>query len=330
MKKIISLTMSFLLLVSLAGCGGGSSAEQNAGSQSGSSSEASSANSGSSDSSAASVSSTSGSGETVPVATVSITDTQMDYIVFGGGEKTYVILPGLSVHSVLGSAEAIAAAYASFTDEYTVYLFDRPADLQEGCSIRDLADATAEAMEALELENADVYGVSQGGMIALYLAIDHPELVHQMILASTLARTNDNFRQVGEKWLQLAQAGEETSLLESFVDAVYSPSTLESYRETLLSANINISEEEYQRFIIQVEACLSFDCYEELSAIQCPVLVLGSEGDKVTTADGARELAEALDCQLYLYDDSYGHAVYDEAPDFLERCLDFLLENGGE
>lgn len=72
------------------------------------------------------------------------------------------------------------------------------------------------------------------------------------------------------------------------------------------------------------EACGTFDCSDALSAIRCPVLVLGSEGDRVVTAESSTQLAEALGCELYLYDGSYGHGVYDEAPDYKQRCLDFL------
>ncbi len=260
------------------------------------------------------------------VKTVSVDGMEMDYAVFGSGEKSFIILPGLSAHSVMGSAEAIAAAYADFTDDYTIYVFDRAKTLEDGCTIRDMADDTAAAMSAIGIENADVFGASQGGMIALYLAIDHPELVHKMILGSTLAKQNDTFEQVIAEWTELAESRNETALLESFADKVYSEATLEAYRDSIISSNAGITEEEYARFVIQSKACAGFDCYDELSSVKCSVLVLGSEGDKVVTAEASKQIAEALGCSIYLYDDSYGHAVYDEASDYKERCFDFLAE----
>ncbi len=260
----------------------------------------------------------------VSVKTVSSGGMEMDYITFGNGEKSFVILPGLSVHSVMGSADAIAEAYKDFAEEYTVYLFDRAKDIHDGYTVRDMAGDTAVAMKALGIENADVFGASQGGMIAQYLAIDHPELVHKLILGSTLARPNDGFNSIVDEWISLAEEKQETRLLESFVDSVYSEATLESYRDTLISMNSGISDKEYERFIILAAACKSFDCYDELSNIKCPVLVIGSEGDGVVGADGSRQIAEALGCELYLYDKNYGHGVYDEAPDYRQRCLDFF------
>ncbi len=297
MKKFISALIICMLLFSLTGCQSGTQQTESTATPAAASLE-----------------------------TVSVDGMEMDYAVFGSGEKSFIILPGLSVHSVMGSAEAIAAAYADFTDDYTVYVFERAKTLNDGCTIRDMADDTAAAMAALGIENADIFGASQGGMIALCLAIDHPELVHKMVLGSTLAKPNDTFKAVADEWIELAESRDETALLESFADKVYSEATLEAYRDSIISSNAGITEEEYERFIIQAKACESFDCYDELSAVKCAVLVLGSEGDKVVTAEASEQIAEALGCSIYLYDGSYGHAVYDEAADYKQRCLDFFAE----
>ena len=258
------------------------------------------------------------------VKTVFAGNTAMDYIVFGNGDKNFVILPGLSVHSVTGSADAIADAYKEFSEKYTVYVFDRAKNIHKGYSVKDMAKDTAAAMKVLNIETADIFGASQGGMIAMYLAADYPALVNKMILGSTLARPNDVFVRVIEEWLCLAESKNESGLLESFADKVYSETTLKVYRETLISANRGISDEEYRRFSILTEACRDFDCYDMLSDIKCPVLAIGSEGDRVATAEGTKEIAKALGCEMYLYDGSFGHGVYDEDPDYRRRCIAFL------
>ena len=260
------------------------------------------------------------------VETISIGENEMDYTVFGNGDKTFVILPGLSIHSVMGSADAIAAAYQKFTSDYTVYLFDRPKELSAGMTNKDIAEKTVTAMKMLGIESADIFGASQGGMIAMEIAINHPELVNKLILGSTLAKQNDTFTQVIGEWITLAETKDEMALLESFADNVYSEATLAEYHDVLISSNLGITDEEYERFIIQANACASFDCYDELPAIKCPVLVLGAEGDHVTTADGSKQIADALQCEYYLYGEEYGHGVYDEVPDYRELCLKFLVD----
>ncbi len=305
MKKIITLLLTGILLVGMAGCQSSQSGEEESETAAESSSAAS-------------------------VKTVSAGGMEMDYAVFGSGEKTFVILPGLSVHSVMGSADLIAEAYKDFTEEYTVYVFDRAKDIQEGYTVRDMAKDTAAAMKKLGIEDADVFGASQGGMIAQYLAIDYPDLVNKMVLGSTLAKPNDTFNNIVAEWVQLAENKDEDGLLASFADNVYSEATLEAYRDTLISSNKGITDEEYARFVILAEACRTFDCYDELSDVKCPVLVIGSEGDHVVTPEGSRQIADALGCEIYMYDDNYGHGVYDEAQDYVQRCLDFFSDTDNE
>jgi 3-oxoadipate enol-lactonase len=248
----------------------------------------------------------------------------MKHFEFGRGEKAFVIIPGLSIHSIMGYAKEIEAAYVSFAEKYRIYVFDRSEKLKKDCSIRDLAEDTAQAMKELKLEKTAVFAASQGGMMAQYLAIDHPELVEKMVLGSTLSRQNKVFRSLCQEWIRLAEERNEKELICSFLDHVYSERSLGSYRDFLIQSNLGITEEEYERFLILGKSCLGFDCYEELSRIKCPVFVMGSKGDRVVTAEAAEETAEALHCQLYLYDESYGHGVYDEAADYKQRMLEFF------
>ena len=47
------------------------------------------------------------------------TDTfSMDYFCFGTGGRKLVIIPGVSIQSVMGSAEAIADAYSVFAGNF--------------------------------------------------------------------------------------------------------------------------------------------------------------------------------------------------------------------
>ena len=56
------------------------------------------------------------------IETVKTNGFTMDYVRFGQGERTLVILPGLSVESVTKSADAIAKAYAPLAEHFTIYL----------------------------------------------------------------------------------------------------------------------------------------------------------------------------------------------------------------
>ena len=257
------------------------------------------------------------------VRTAAFDGNEMDYITFGRGEKNFVILPGLSVHSVTGLGDAVSSAYSSFCDEYTVYLFDRTRHIRKGYTVDDMAEDTFSAMKSIGITEADVFGVSQGGMIAILLAADHPTLVRKLIVGSTAAKPNRTSESVLSIWLGKAEKRDEEGLLSSFADTVYSKKTLSLYRKSIISSNRGITEEEWKRFIILASA-ISCDLTSSLRKIKCPVLVIGSDGDRVLTPEASREIASALGSELYMYPSAFGHAVYDEATDYKERCLEFL------
>ena len=142
------------------------------------------------------------------VGTVKTDAFTMDYFRFGEGTKTLVILPGLSVQSVMGSADAVAEAYRPLTKDFTIYLFDRRKDLPPVYSVQEMAQDTAAAIDALGLDRVSIFGASQGGMMALHIAIAHPALVEKLILVSTAASVTDTLAQSVEKWVKLAQEGD--------------------------------------------------------------------------------------------------------------------------
>ena len=263
----------------------------------------------------------------IPIEKLHTDRFSMDFFRFGTGDKTLVILPGLSVQSVMGAADAVAEAYRSLTDRYTIYLFDRRAELPPGYSVRDMARDTAEAFQALGLRRVSLFGASQGGMIALVIAVEYPELVGKLVLGSTSAHVKDEQYRVIEEWVRLARAGDREGLYLTFGREIYPPAVFDRYREALLAAAGTVTDADLRRFIILAEGTRDFDIVSDLDKIQCPVLALGVFEDSVLDSDATMEIAEKLDdradFRLYMYT-GYGHAAFDTAPDYKQRILRFL------
>ena len=116
---------------------------------------------------------------------VAIGNSQMEYIRFGSGEKTLIMLPGLGdgLRTMKGTALPFALMYRIFAKDFTIYAFSRLNDLPEGYTTRDMARDQKQAMDLLGIAKAHVFGVSMGGMIAQYFAVDYPEKVNKLILA---------------------------------------------------------------------------------------------------------------------------------------------------
>ena len=187
-----------------------------------------------------------------------------------------------------------------------------------------MAADVAEAMETLNLDAAYVMGISQGGMIAQWLAVDFPERVQRLILAVTTAKPSQLARERIEHWQKLSQSGTFRDLMLDIAKHSY---TQKSYQKWRILSNImgrlgRIKDE--KRIAIQSQSCLTHDSLEVLKEIQCPTLVLGALEDDVIGVKGSKELAKAISgCQLLILKHS-GHALYEENKAFQEAVCEFL------
>ena len=257
--------------------------------------------------------------------TLKLENMEMDYITFGTGTKSLVMIQGLSTRGINGFSIPLSIMYRIFAKEYRVYVFDRRKVLGEKITVRELASDIAKAMDALQITNADVFGVSQGGMIAQYLAIERPDLVHKLVLAVTLSRNNDTVKVVVANWIALTEKGDFKTLVADMAVKMYTDTYIKRYRFFMPLLTVFQKPKDEKRFITLAKACLTCNTYEELEKIQCPVLVIGGKEDKIVTGEASEEIAEKLGCQIYMYE-KMGHAIYEEAKDFNERVYNFLKE----
>ena len=258
-------------------------------------------------------------------ACLRLPDGEMDYIRFGSGARTLVMLPGVGdgLKTVRGMALPFALMYRALAKEFTVYVFSRRRELPEHFTTRQMAEDLNTAMEQLKLTGAAVLGVSQGGMIAQWLAVDHPDKVGRLVLTVTLARPNDTLRDVIARWTDMARRGDYRGIMLDTAERSYSEKRLRQTRmEYQLLGSLG-RPKSFARFLTQAESCVSHDAYGELSRIQCPTLVIGGTDDRIVTGKASGEIAAQIPgAQLYLYE-GLGHGLYEEAPDFLTRVADF-------
>lgn len=246
------------------------------------------------------------------------------YISFGSGEKTMVVVPGLSIGYVTDSAAAIEAAFSGFTQEYTVYLFDIRDDVPEDYTISRMGEDLVAVIQELGLKNIYLYGCSMGGMQSIYIAGHYPELVEKVAVAASACELNETARTVVSNWIQLAQAGARQELMADMGQRIYSKAFYDANKEAFAAMADGLTEETLTRFVRTASAIPSMDLTAEAAAIQCPILILGSAGDQVLTGQASARIAEITGGEFFLYSEAYPHAVYDEAPDLRDRVSAFF------
>ncbi|MDE7333740.1 MAG: alpha/beta hydrolase [Lachnospiraceae bacterium] len=258
---------------------------------------------------------------------IRVGNSEMDYISFGNGNKNLIMLPGLGdgLSTVKGKAFIFSVLYRVYAKEFTVHVFSRKNHLQKGYSTREMAKDQAEAMAVLGISKADILGISQGGMIAQYLAIDYPDLVNKLILAVTSSKPNEKMEKAVGGWIEMAARGNYKDLMIDTAEKSYSERYLKKYRRLYPLLGKIGKPKSFERFLIQAASCLRHNAHDELNKIICPVLIIGGDCDKITEAASAMAIADKINgSELFIYK-GLGHAVYEEAKDFNERVLDFLM-----
>lgn len=257
---------------------------------------------------------------------VTIGKTEMNFVSFGSGNRVLVVLPGLSdgLATVKGKALFMAWPFRKYLDKYQVFVFSRKNWMPMGYTIREMAGDQAAALNQLGISNASVLGVSEGGMIAQYLAIDFPDLVAQMIIAVSTPHVNELIRDNITTWIQFARQGNHKQLIIDTAEKSYSQSYLKKFRKAYPLLGFIEKPKSYNRFLINAEAILKFNAVSELNQIICPTFIIGGEEDKIVGIHASHELqAQIKNSVLYVYP-GLGHAAYEEADDFYDRVFRFL------
>ena len=249
----------------------------------------------------------------------------LDYIRFGGGERTLVLLPGVGdgLKTVRGMAAPFAMLYRKLARDFTVYAFSRGNELAPGTGTREMAGELSEAMDMLGLSGAAVVGVSQGGMIAQWLAIDHPDKVKCLVLTVTTARTNPTLQGCIDRWSEMARRGDYQGIMLDTAERSYSPKRVRQARLAYrLLGNVG-RPDSFDRFLAEAASCVTHDALEDLDRISCPTLVIGGTDDRIASGEASEEIAERIPgARLYMYE-GLGHGLYEEAKDFIPRVAAF-------
>ena len=257
---------------------------------------------------------------------IKVKGADIDYIEFGTGKKVLIMIPGVGdgIKTAKGMAGIFSIMYKEFAKDYRVYVFSRRNNIEEGFTTKDMAEDVYNTLKVLGISKCDVIGVSQGGMISQYLAINHPEVINKLVLAITSPCKNLTMIEAITPWLEWAHARDFKKIFIDTAERSYTEEHLKRYR-WLYGVLYKFSRpKSYKRFIIQCMSCLEHNAYDELGKIKCPTLIIGAAKDRIVGVEASRELHKKIKTsELYIYK-KYSHGVYEEEKDFFKRILKYL------
>lgn len=181
-------------------------------------------------------------------------------------------------------------------------------------------------LDALDIQRADVFGMSMGGMIAQELALRAPERVRRLVLGCTHAGVRHAVpppRESGRAFaLETDDWAERVRALAPFAFA-------RDVDPAMLAAFIAKKSRDVQDpsgYAAQIAAVLGHDALDRLSEIAAPTLVLTGDDDRIIVGANSEVLAERVpDARLHVLAGT-GHLFFLEAPDETERVLRAFLD----
>ncbi len=108
---------------------------------------------------------------------------------------------------------------------HTADIADRPFSFEQS------ADDTAALLNYLHVEKADLFGFSNGGTIALQVAIRHPKVVRKLVLASALAKRDGAYPWLWEAMAKAALENMPRELQEEYLKVAPHPENLRMFHD---------------------------------------------------------------------------------------------------
>ena len=251
-------------------------------------------------------------------------DCAMDYMIFGLGTKPLVYVRGLNITRLRNTSSSLTKRYEPYAKNFRLYFVDRRDPVPEHMTVEEIADDVYRAVKELGIDRAYVVGNSQGGMIAQYLALNHPDLVEKLVLNVTTAETNPVLKANVDHWVDFARQDRLADISDEMMGMMYPPGkepTEDVYADLVPEELLKHTPAE---FATMAEACLTCSTSDRLHEIKCPVMVMGGGVDVIMSGEASVDLANKLGTEAIIYED-LGHGAY-ETREYQERVVDFLKE----
>lgn len=233
-------------------------------------------------------------------------------------------------HGFLGGAGDWLPLFATFGRHFDVIAPDFPGfagscEIEAPDSVVGFADALLGLLDELGIERTSLLGHSMGSMVALQIALDHPDRLERVVLYGSTCTGNlpDRFEPFEESIARLERLGVDACadfiVPTWFVDGEAAP-----YFEMCREAGRGLGTETAIRAL---RALGTWNVCERLSEVSVPTLVICGDLDQSTTPAQSYRLWEAIPHARLCIVPGCAHNVHLERPELYSRIvLDFLTE----
>jgi aminoacrylate hydrolase len=187
----------------------------------------------------------------------------------------------------------------------------------------------ASLLRHLDLGPAHVVGTSTGGVIAQAMALDHPDMVRSITLASSFAKPDAWLLREFELRRKLMADADMHTLYTCYALFLFSPRYTREHPERIAAWIDRLAAVPPEREIAlkRIDMVMAHDALGRLGEIRKPTLVIGGDQDFCTPPQLSDELARGIpDAKRVRL--TGGHLIHDEDEEqFFEAVRGFIDRN---
>lgn len=249
------------------------------------------------------------------------------YEVHGENDKTLMILNGIMMST--SSWLPFIPMLTKTAKVVLVDFFDQgKSDFMSEDYTQDIQLELVEALlDALDLEQVTLLGISYGGEIAMKCRTSR---VSQLILANTTAITDEALKAIGNNWINAARTFDGSQFFNATIPPIYSKGFYNvridwlSEREKMFK--IAFKPAWYEGFIRLVRSAESHDERLRLNEIKIPTMIIGAEEDVITPLKCQSDLNAAIRDSKFVVISDCGHAaMYEKPTEFFSVVVGFMM-----
>jgi 3-oxoadipate enol-lactonase len=196
-------------------------------------------------------------------------------------------------------------------------------------AIEDLGGDVLALLDRLELERVDYCGLSLGGMVGMWLAINAPERIERLVLLCTSAHLPPPSNW-SERADMVRSAGSAEAVADTVLSRWFTPSFVTQRPDVVSRFRAMIAGTPAEGYAACCEAIGALDLRSGLSRITAPTLVIGAEQDPATPPEHQRAIAASIPGARVELLDPGAHLSSVERAEPVNRLIAEHLETGAQ
>ena len=201
-------------------------------------------------------------------------------------------------------------------------------DLRDADSVARYADDLVEVLDAANVDQAVVCGLSLGGYILFELLRRHARRVRAAVFCNTKAVADSAEQRRGrDAMIALAEQGGAAAVAEKLLPQLLAPATYVTQPEVVGFVRDMMIRSSVAGIVGALRALRDRpDSTATLATIAVPTLVVAGEDDKITPPDVMRVMAQAISGAQFAVISAAGHLAPLEQPRAMNQVLADFLE----